>query len=147
MRSARRLVTNASAAALCVLFISGCGGENSERMQSKALLNRIAAVDLQAPLVERKHQIEALRALPLNVPALVALRERCAQAHAGLLDAEREQADARQQLDDVNAAGRDPAALSRIAALLTHAGETLRTARTALPGCEQSIRALMHGSR
>ncbi len=123
-----------------------CRGENSSREQVQALLARISELDLHAPAVRRAQQIEALHALPLRDPALARVRDRCVQAHSGLLSAEREQAQARVRLQDQAArGGSDKAALQAIAASVAHAAATLQKAQGALGECQRSLRALVAG--
>ena len=120
-----------------------CGVQNSEREQAQELLTRISKIDLNAPFDRRWQQIEALRALPLAAPALHEARERCVQAHAGLLAAERQQADARTRIERAEASGtRDRAELAAIGAGLADAARALQHAHRALPDCEQQARAL-----
>ena len=79
------------------------------------------------------------------------MRERCLQAHAGLLAAERQQADARVRIERAEAAGahagdagaqRDQAELKAIATSLADAARALRAAHQALPECEKQARDL-----
>jgi hypothetical protein len=131
-------------AALILLFSAACSRDNSQRAEALALLERIATLDLRASSAERTRRIERLRALPLSDAALVRVRDRCALAHAGLLAAELEQATARQRLDAAEARGAPVARaeLEAIAAAVAHASQSLQSARTALPECEQSTLAL-----
>jgi hypothetical protein len=133
---------------LIPLLALACGGQNSEREQAKALLERIARVDLRASFEVRAQQIDALRSLPLREPALHELREQCVKAHAGLLAAERQQVAARQRIDSAEDAGRrDQAELAAIAAQLSQAANLLRAAHAALPECERRARNLVLGKR
>jgi hypothetical protein len=117
--------------------------QNSERAEAQELLTRISKLDLNAPFDVRGQQIEALRAFPLTVPAMHDVRERCVQTHAGLLAAERQQADARTRIERAEAAGtRDPGELTAIAASLADAARALQDAHRALPDCEKQAREL-----
>jgi hypothetical protein len=135
-------------AALIPVFGLACGAQNSEREEARALLARISRVDLNASFELRGEQIAALREMPLTVPALLPVRERCVQAHSGLLAAERQQADARVRIERAEAAGpdggtaRDPGELKAIAASLADAARALREAHQALPDCERQAREL-----
>ena len=144
MGCAKRMKICLRIAGLGLLLSSACGGENSQRGEAQALLERISALDLKAVPAERARRIERLRALPLTDAGLARARDRCVLAHTGLLSAELEQALARQRLDA--AAGRGtPVAkgeLDAIAASVAHASQSLREAQAALPECEQSTRAL-----
>lgn len=131
-------------AALILVSALGCGDDNSQREQVNALLARIAALDLHAPPAERAKQIAALRALPLRSQGLAHMRDLCAQAHSGLLDAEREQADARQKLDRAaQSPTRDEAALFAIAASVATAQRSLGMAQRALGECQSNLAVLV----
>ena len=71
---------------LPVALCCGCG--NSSRMEAVALLERISAVDLDAPYARREGPIKALSELPLATAELVKVRDACSKAHGGLLRAE-----------------------------------------------------------
>jgi hypothetical protein len=130
-------------AVLIPILASACGGRNSEREEARELLTRISKLDLNASFEQRGQQIEALRGVKLSVPALHEARERCLQAHAGLLAAERQQADSRARIDRAEADGRrDRAELAAIAAGLADAARALQHAHRALPECEQRAREL-----
>lgn len=133
-------------AGLIPLFVLACGSQNSEREEARALLWRIADVDLRAPFDQRAQQIEALRTMKLGSRELLGAREQCVHAHAGLLAAERQQADARTRIGRAEDAGqRDPAELVAIAAALADAAKGLRAAHAAIPQCEDRVRELMLG--
>src|SRR5262245_36434441 len=109
-------------AALIPLLALACSRQNSEREEARSLLERIAAVDLRASFDQRAQRIDALRELALSSPKLHAVRERCVEAHAGLLAAERQQAAARIRIERAEDAGRrDPAEVAAIAATLAGA--------------------------
>lgn len=131
----------------CTWMACSMGADNTERAEARALLGRITDVDLRAPVLERGRQIDALRALGLRSPELVKIRDHCVQAHAGLLAAEREQTQVAQRLDHAGAEGLGQAELAQIAASVAHAGQTLKSAQAALPGCEQSARMLVGAAR
>jgi hypothetical protein len=130
-------------------LLLACGNDNSQRAETRALLERIAMLDLRASPTRRGEQVQALRALPLSDPALARVRDRCATAHAGLLSAENEQAEARERLDSATgqAAKVDQAALAAIAASVAHAKRTLGEAQGALDECQRSLRVLAAGPR
>jgi hypothetical protein len=91
----------------------------------------------------RGQQIAELRTLKLSVPTLHEARERCVQAHAGLLAAERQQADSRARIERAEADGRrERSELDAIAASLAEAARALQHAHQALPECEQKARDL-----
>jgi hypothetical protein len=124
-----------------------CGSENSRAQEARALLERIAALDLRAPPAERARQIEHLRALQLADPDLARVRGACVLAHAGLLAAESEQAGVRSRLDRAGDAGLREPELTLVAATVRQAGERLRDAQAALPECETRTRALLERYR
>lgn len=92
----------------------------------------------------RDGQIEALRTLPLKEPELVKLREACVAAHAGLVDAERQQAQVRARLDAAGPNDRlQQSELAKLGESLAKAGEQLRKANEAVPDCEARTRELV----
>jgi hypothetical protein len=128
-------------AGLILLSAGSCHGVNSEREDAQALLARIAAVDVRAPLDLRAQQVEDLRRLPLNSAALARVRDACVRVHTGLLAAERQQLRARDRL----ARAPQPVSqteLSAIAADIAQAGQRLQQANTELPACQQATREL-----
>jgi hypothetical protein len=130
-------------AALIPILAGACGGQNSDREEARELLTRISKLDLNASFDVRGQQITELRTLKLTVPTLHEARERCVQAHAGLLAAERQQADSRARIDRAEAEGRrDRSELDAIAASLAEAARALKHAHQALPECEQKARDL-----
>jgi hypothetical protein len=146
MISTNSRARGAFVAALIPFFALACGTQNSQHEQAQALLERIARLDLRASFESRAQQIDALRRVQLREPALSQLRERCVQAHAGLLAAERQQLDARTRIERAEDAGqRDAAEIASIAAQLAQAAESLRTAHAALPECERRARELVLG--
>jgi hypothetical protein len=128
-------------AGLILLWCASCHSANSEREDAEALLARIAAIDLRAPLDLRAQQIERLRTLPVRSPALANVRDGCARVHAGLLAAEKEQVRARERLGHA----RQPvsqAELTQIAADIAEAGQRLQKANAELPACQDATRKL-----
>lgn len=126
---------------LPVALCCGCG--NSSRVEAVALLERISAVDLDAPYARREGQIKALSELPLATAELVKVRDACSKAHGGLLRAEQAQAAARTELDRLAAATeRNQAELAAVAAQLSAAAGQLKAAQAALPTCEARAREL-----
>ena len=116
--------------------------ENSHRTQARALLQRISELDSRAPFAARADQIAKLRSLALADAQLVEVRDRCARVYAGLLDAERAQADARARLSRGASGKLEDAELASIAAAVAQAGKQLSAAQTELPACERSTREL-----
>jgi hypothetical protein len=125
----------------------GCGRDDSGAEQARALLDRIARLDLRSPADERARRIEQLRALALTDPQLARVRDACALAHAGLLAAESEQAAVRKQLDQPRDAAISQAELAVMAAKVQQASQRLRDAQGALPECETHTRALLERHR
>jgi len=138
----QRFGISAPIVVFCMLMACSMGADNTERAEARALLGRITDVDLHAPVFERARQINALRALELRTPALAKIRDQCVQAQAGLLAAEREQTQLAQRLDHAGAVALGQADMAQMAASVAHAGQTLKSAQAALPGCEQSTRML-----
>jgi hypothetical protein len=137
----------APVAGLILLCALACGRDNSHAKQARDLLERIARIDHRAPFAERQAQLDALRALPLGEPDLARTRELCVAAHAGLLTAEREQAEVRARLDAAGGRQLPQDELTRLGIALSQAGERLTKANAALPDCEARTRALLEGSR
>lgn len=130
-------------AAMILPCALACEARNSTREEARALLERISAVDLRAPLERRQRQVEALATLPLAEPDLIEVRDACGKAHRGLLAAERTQATARAELDRLDAAGqREEAQLAAVARQLAAAARELQAAQAALPTCEAHAREL-----
>lgn len=128
---------------LILLLAFGCDGERSRADQARKLLERIARVHPSDPFPAREQQLEALRSLPLAEPDLVELRDVCSAAHAGLLAAEREQADVRARLDAAGSQKLPEQELSQLAGALAQAGQKLGKAQAVLPKCEQGTRELL----
>lgn len=118
----------------------GCGGNNSQRREAEALLARISAVDLSAPFDQRARQVERLRALQVHDPQLAGVRDACVRVQAGLLEAERQQAAARERL--AGSSKPSEAELDAVARKVASAGARLRQAQAELPACERSTREL-----
>jgi hypothetical protein len=124
-----------------------CRGENSDREAARALLARISAIDVRAPLADRAARLRELLGLQLDDARLIRVRDECALAHGGLLSAEREQAEVRDRIDR---ADREPVAASELASLraaLASAAASLRDAHSAMPECERSTRELTAETR
>lgn len=130
-------------AGLILVLALACSSDNSHAEQARALLERIAALDPQAPLERRAGQLERLRELPLRHPDLVRARDACQKAHSGLLSAEAEQTLVRARLDRVGDGGLALDELADMRAMVTQAAERLHAARGALPECEDQTRALV----
>ncbi len=124
-----------------------CGSEESRGTEARALLERIASLDLRASVSQRARQIERLRALQLAHPELARVRDACALAHAGLLAAESEQAGVRDRLDRAGDGGLRETELAQLAAAVKQAGERLHDAQGALPECETRTRELLERYR
>ena len=139
-RKCRRI--EGAVAALILIGALGCGSENSRAEQARALLERIAAVNPDAPRAQRARQLEQLRAVPLQDPELARVRDACALAHAGLLEAEGEQEAVRVRLDRAGDGGLPPLEVLAMQAALAQAGEKLRAAHGMLPECEGQTRVL-----
>jgi hypothetical protein len=139
---------SALVACLIPAALLGCGGEDaSGAEQARALLDKIARLDLNGPHDERARRIEQLRALALTDPQLARVRDACALAHAGLLAAESEQAAVRKRLDQPRDAAISQAELTLMAAQVQQASQRLRDARSALPECDTQTRALLERHR
>jgi hypothetical protein len=126
-----------------LLAACDCRAGDQRAQQARALLERIAAMDLRAPPDERARQVERLRALALADEALVKVRDACAAAHAGLLAAERDQQAVRDKLDSAGDAGLPQAELSALRSAIARASARLRAAHAALPDCENKTRELL----
>jgi hypothetical protein len=147
MNSRANCAKSALVAYLIPALALGCGNDDSGAEQARALLDRIARLDLRAPADERARRIEQLRALALTDPQLARVRDACALAHAGLLAAESEQAAVREQLDQPRDAPIGPAELAEMAARVKQAGQRLGDARSSLPECDAHTRALLERYR
>ena len=128
----------------------GCG--DREDNEARLFLDRVARVHIDAPTAERRRHLEALEAVSLSTESLAALRDTCVQGHAALIEAEEEQAGARERLDEL--AGSDPDAqlppeqAREIAEAIERSGAAIERARGKLSECQQGVADLEreHGS-
>lgn len=133
----------------CAWFASAaaCGRDSTERDAARALVDRIASLDLHAPAEARARQLDALRSLALPLADLRDARDRCALAHGGLLTAELQQSNVRARLDR---AGSEPLGAQELPLLrdaLARASSDLSEARAALPACANAVQLAMRRLR
>jgi hypothetical protein len=147
MNTSRNSRIVAGVAGLILAISAGCGGDDARSEQARALLERIARLDIRAPADRRAQQIQHLRGLSLADPELARVRDACALAHAGLLAAETEQAGVRRRIEAAADAGPSELELASIASALQQAGRRLRDAHGALPECETQTRVLLERYR
>lgn len=132
---------------MILLGALGCSGKKGEREAAISLLERISALDIEAPSEARARQIDALAQLPLRDPELAHVRDQCVMAHQGLLRAELEQDGARAALEVAakrhGDGGIPPAETQAIAARIKRSNQALAEAQQALPDCDQNSRKLV----
>ena len=118
-----------------------CGNEKNTRAEAIELLERISRLDVNGSHDARAAALEAIEAMPLREPALVAARKQCMTAHGGLLEAERAQHEVEQQLEQ-SPRPIDAAKLEALKARMAKANAALQAAGEALAPCEESTREL-----
>lgn len=127
----------------CLLLL-GCG--DREENEARLFLDRVARVHIDAPPAERRRHIEALEAIALRTESLDGLRDTCVEGHTALVEAEEEQAAARERLESLAGddpdARIDPAQAQEIAGAIERSSAAIERARGKLTECQEGTRAL-----
>jgi hypothetical protein len=126
-----------------VLVLSAC--EDRARNEAMLFLTRYDALDLDAPLEERREAVSNLRGLVLTNEAVVSARDACADAYDAEILAEDQHAAATAQLLEASAGGAERVpteAAARIEAAIQSSQEAIERTRELFPRCEREARAL-----
>ena len=130
----------------CLALGAGACGD-ARREEAGRLLQALDLLDVAAPVERREARIAALRGMAIQDPGLARVRDQCVAVHAGLLSAEREQAEAGRSLKAAAAMhagqGIPPADAERITQSIARSEQAWAAARAALPKCEAATRDLV----
>ena len=127
--------------ALCLL---ACEQAPSERDEARRFVAAVTDLNPAGTPEERHAQLLALQGLSLHFETLRATRDRCLEAHTGLMLAEAAQATARAELllAQRGDAGLPPDVTDRVAKSIRRANDQLEVAKGASEHCLQETRAL-----
>jgi len=141
--SARLALRIAPLAVAGALVLSAC--EDRTRNEAMLFLTRYDALDLDAPLAERRAAVSALRGLVLTSDEVIAARDACADAYEAEIRAEDQHAAATAQLLEASGGGAAQVpteAAARIEAAIQESQEAIALTRELFPRCEREARAL-----
>lgn len=141
--NAQRSAPIAVALVLVSLALAGC--EDRTRNEAMLFLTRYDALDLDAPIEERRAAVAALRDLVLTTEDVISARDSCAQAYEAEIRAEDQHAEATTQLLEASAGGAENVpteAAARIEAAIQSSQEAIEQTRELFPRCEREARAL-----
>lgn len=141
--NAPRSAPIAVALVLVSLALAGC--EDRTRNEAMLFLTRYDALDLDAPIEERRAAVAALRDLVLTTEDVISARDSCAQAYEAEIRAEDQHAEATTQLLEASAGGAENVpteAAARIEAAIQSSQEAIEQTRELFPRCEREARAL-----
>jgi len=119
--------------------------EDRTRNEAMLFLTRYEALDLDAPLEERRGAVEDLRGLVLSTEDVRSARDACAEAYEAEILAEDQHAEATAQLLAASAGGAETVpteAAARIEAAIQQSQEAIERTRELFPRCEREARAL-----
>lgn len=119
--------------------------EDRARNEAMLFLTRYDALDLDAPIEERRTALSALRGLTLSNEDVVSARDACVSAYDAEIRAEDQHADATALLLQASSGGADAVpteAAARIEAAIQESQEAIETTRRLFPRCEHEARAL-----
>jgi hypothetical protein len=125
------------------LVLSAC--EDRVRNEAMLFLTRYDALDLDAPLEERRESVSNLRGLVLTSDDVISARDACADAYEAEIRAEDQHAAATAQLLEASAGGAERVpteAAARIEAAIQESQEAIERTRELFPRCEREARAL-----
>lgn len=127
-----------------LLGTTACGDQG--KGERKLLLKKLEAVELFGGIPERRKQVGAVRGLALKDEKARKLQQVCVKAHEALLEAESEQAKAKQALDSLEAGKGDPSQLEPrrldIQQALMRSNDAVTKARSLFPRCNEGIMAM-----
>ena len=133
-----------------ILLVLGLGlvstaCEDRTRNEAMLFLTRYDALDLDAPLEERRTAVASLRGLVLSSDDVRAARDACAEAYEAEIRAEDQHAEATAQLLGASAGGAETVsteAAARIEAAIQESQEAIEQTRELFPRCERQARSL-----
>ena len=136
-----------SVAACLVLLAGACTGDDGAREQGRQLLEALTALQDVESLSDRSRMLDELVKVPLANPEHAAVRQTCVEAHRQLLQAEIEQASAKQTMETASAkaaGGPLPGEVAKeINAAISRSDAALAAAKQRFPECQRSIQGLM----
>lgn len=130
---------------LCASGVALAGCEDRTRNEAMLFLTRYDALDLDAPIDERREAVRALRDLVVSSEDVVSARDACAEAYESEIRAEDQHAEATAQLLEASAGGAENVpteAAARIEAAIQSSQEAIERTRELFPRCEREARAL-----
>jgi hypothetical protein len=143
-RAARRASLVALLAALAVAPVAtAC--EDRARNEAMLFLTRYDALDLDAPIEERRTAVASLRGLVVSSDEVRSARDACAEAYEAEIRAEDRHAEATAELLRASAGGAENVpteAAARIEAAIQESQESIERTRELFPRCEREARAL-----
>jgi len=119
--------------------------EDRTRNEAMLFLTRYEALDLDAPLEERREAVADLRGLVLSTEDVRSARDACAEAYETEIRAEDQHAEATAQLLAASAGGAETVpteAAARIEAAIQQSQEAIERTRELFPRCEREARSL-----
>jgi len=130
---------------------TGCDAKASAREEATTLLTGITALQDERSLSARHKALEALAKLPLTTAEHRRVRDLCRAAHAGLLQAEVEQATAKQAMDHAVPPGSGAKlpheAGQAIASAISRSNASLADAQARFPECQKALQGLIEELR
>ncbi len=121
------------------------GCEDRTRNEAMIFITRYDALDLDAPIEERREAVTALRGLVLTSADVISARDACAEAYEAEIRAEDQHSEATTQLIQASAGGAENVpteAAARIEAAIQSSQEAIERTRELFPRCEREARAL-----
>lgn len=138
-------VSASSLALVLALGVISVACEDRTRNEAMLFLTRYEALDLDAPLEERRTTVASLRSLVLSSEEVRSARDACAEAYEAEIVAEDQHAEATAQLLAASGGGAETVsteAAARIEAAIQQSQEAIERTRDLFPRCEREARAL-----
>lgn len=123
--------------------VAGCG--DSDRNEAMLFLTRYDALDLGAPIEERRAAIAALRGLVLTSEPVMHARDACVEAYSAEIRAEDRHAEATAELLRASSGGAEEVpteARARIEAAIQDSQDAIEATRELYPRCQRAARDL-----
>ena len=134
-----------SLALISALSATALACEDRTRNEAMLFLTRYEALDLDAPLEERRDAVAELRGLVLSTEEVRSARDACVEAYEAEILAEDQHAEATTQLLAASAGGAETVpteAAARIEAAIQQSQEAIERTRELFPRCEREARGL-----